>query len=280
MKIVNTTCIFPPEMEIFEVIDRMYAAGFTSLDLALGGLDMPIGRHPLTTDGWKEWVRELKAYADSKGVEFVQCHGVGWPAALYAKQDTHIGYRAIEIAALLGIKWIAMHPQDLQGTQTPEYYDYYVEQNRIWFAPYLERCKAFGVGLALENLPWANSNRAKPLADLVDALGGENVGVCWDTGHAHLNKLPPQEMKELGHRLVTLHIHDNHGGPHDEHQIPYYGYGTYDWCAFIRTLREMGYKGDFVLEAHHQMRETTDEAEWARYLKEMMDASHKILQLT
>ncbi len=278
MRIVNCTGIFPPEMDIFEKIDRMVKAGFTCLDYTLLDLDRPAGTHPLMTDQWRPWVREVKAYAEDKGVLFTHAHGVGWPAALYAKQDSHIGYRAIEIAAELGIQWIAMHPQDLQGTQTPEYYDYYVEQNRIWFTPYLERCKALGVGLALENLPWANSDRAKPLADLVDALGGENVGVCWDTGHAHFNKLPPSEMKVLGSRLVTLHIHDN-TGTYDDHQIPYYGYGTYDWVGFMQTLKEMDYKGDFVLEAHHQMRETTDEALWDRYLGEMMDASRKMLAL-
>ena len=47
---------------------------------------------------------EVKAYAEDKGVLFTHAHGVGWPAALYAKQDSHIGYRAIEIAAELGIQ--------------------------------------------------------------------------------------------------------------------------------------------------------------------------------
>lgn len=278
MRIVNTTSVFPPEMDVFEKINRLTAAGFTYLDFALTPLDSPPGSHPLLSENWRPWVRELKAYAESKGARFTHAHGVGWPAALYAKPDSHIGYRAIEIAAELGIQWIAMHPQDLQGTQTPEYYDYYVEQNRIWFTPYLKACKAYGVGLALENLPWANSDRAKPLADLVDALGGANVGVCWDTGHAHFNQLPPAEMKVLGHRLVTLHVHDNHG-THDEHQIPYAGYGTYDWSAFMKTLREMDYQGDFVLEAHHQMRETTDEALWTRYLSEMMEASKRLMAM-
>lgn len=278
MRIVNTTSVFPPEMDLFEKVDRLTAAGFTCLDMTFSILDTYPKTHPLFSDNWRSWVRELKAYAESKGALFTHAHGAGWPAALYAKQDDHIGYRAIEVAAELGIQWIAMHSQDLHGTQAPEYDDYYVEQNRIWFTPYLERCKAYGVGLALENLPWPNSNRAKPLADLVDALGGENVGVCWDTGHAHINQLPPSEMKVLGHRLVTLHIHDNHG-THDEHQIPYCEYGTYDWPAFMKTLREMNYQGDFVLEAHHQMRETTDEALWNRYLKEMMDASRQLIAM-
>ncbi len=278
MRIVNTTSVFPPEMDVFEKVDRLTAAGFTCLDMTFSLLDSPPGSHPLLSDHWRSWVRELKAYAESKGAIFTHAHGVGWPAALYAKPDTHIGYRAIEIAAELGIQWIAMHSQDMHGTQTPEYDDYYVEQNRIWFTPYLECCKAYGVGLALENLPWPNSNRAKPLADLVDALGGKNVGVCWDTGHAHFNQLPPSEMKVLGHRLVTLHVHDNHG-TYDEHQIPCFGYGTYDWSGFMKTLREMDYKGDLVLEAHHQMRETTDEVLWDRYLKEMMDASKQLLAM-
>ena len=47
----------------------------------------------------------------------------------------------------------------------------------------------------------------------------------------------------------------------------------------MKTLREMNYQGDFVLEAHHQMRETTDEALWNRYLKEMMDASRQLIAM-
>ena len=133
-----------------------------------------------------------------------------------------------------------------------------------------------GDGVAIENLPWKNCHTAKNIRAIVDRLDSPFAGGCWDTGHAHCNRFPPSEMKDLGDKLVTLHIQDSVGM--DDHLIPYYGH--YDWESFIHTLREMNYKGEFVLEAHHQMLEVADDPEKQnKLLAEMLEVSNRIMQL-
>ena len=275
MEIVNTTCVFKPGYDTCRAIDELCDAGFTQLDLALDYCCK--AGHPFLSDHYIDWAREIKAYGDAKGVSFYQCHGVGAPEDLYKNPDD-ICYRAIDVAKILGIKWIVMHPQEIKGKTEEIYDDFYVSENIKWFTPYVLRAKEAGVGVAIENLPWANCNRAKPLVQIVEGLGTENVGVCWDTGHAHINGTPPDELRIIGDHLVTLHIHDNHGNGHDDHLIPFYG--SYDWNGFMNVLREIGYKGEFVLEAHHQMLEAADNpAQKKQLLAEMMEVSHKLMKL-
>ena len=56
---------------------------------------------------------------------------------------------------------------------------------------------------------------------------------------------------------LSLHVQDNHGpGSGDEHLLP--GDGVIDWKRFLDLLVEIGYRGDLVLEAHHQSLEASD----------------------
>ncbi len=270
MKTVNTTSVFLPDTDMFYIIDRLSAAGFEYLDLAF---DYCMGKnHPFMGSEWQKWIENVAAYAKIAGTKFYQCHGIGTPSEFYGNPDD-IAYRVIYAAKILEIKWIVMHPQSIAGKTDPEYDDYFAEENAKWFNLYLKRAKDSGIGVAFENLPSPNASRAEALLKILDAVNTENTGICWDTGHANINGLPPSEMKKLGNRLVTLHIHDNNG--RDEHLIPFYG--TYNWEEFMHTLREINYKGEFVLEAHHQMLDAANnEEKQAELLKEMADISEKI----
>ena len=55
---------------------------------------------------------------------------------------------------------------------------------------------------------------------------------------------------------ISLHIHDNNGHYRDDHLIP--GDGSIDWKEFLEVLHAIAYKGEFVLEAHHQSLEAED----------------------
>ena len=55
---------------------------------------------------------------------------------------------------------------------------------------------------------------------------------------------------------LSLHVQDNHGEKKDEHLLP--GDGTVDWKLFLETLHKIGYKGELVLEAHHQSIDAPD----------------------
>ena len=104
-------------------------------------------------------------------------------------------------------------------------------------------------------------------------------GWCFDTGHANCFGIRPEILAECAVVPQSLHMQDNQGDGWDAHLIP--GEGTIDWDALIRTLREIGYAGDCVLEAHHQSLDVPDHARdailtrllaAARILREKMEA--------
>jgi sugar phosphate isomerase/epimerase len=89
------------------------------------------------------------------------------------------------------------------------------------------------------------------LLALVDELGPEIAGVNVDTGHPHLGTEvgAAEAIRRAGPRLVTTHLHDNHGVD-DEHMPP--GDGTIDWEDVAAALREVGYRGCVMLELTDQ----------------------------
>jgi len=100
-----------------------------------------------------------------------------------------------------------------------------------------------GVGLALEN-SWG-----EPYAELLHAilgeLGGAPIGFCFDAGHGNVDGVGIGDLLRYGHRLLTVHLHDNLGT--DTHMLPYEG--NMDWGRIIGALREVGYRGNLLLEA-------------------------------
>lgn len=273
MRIVTTTGVYKVGFDTFTALDKLSAAGFRTIDLSLAYCWTE--NHEFYGEHWLDWAKRVRAYADEKGLTFYQCHGVGAPSQFYHNPDDPI-YRVIKTAEVLGIKWIVMHPENVGDKTDPCYYELFAEENAKWFSLYRDRCEASGVGMAVENLPWACCNRARRILDIVERLDSKSVGVCWDTGHANMNHLPPSEMELLGDKLVTVHIHDS--VDYHDHLIPYHG--NYDWTGFIHTLRKMNYKGEFVLEAHHQMLEAEgDEEKQNRLLAELLEVSNKIMRL-
>ena len=66
------------------------------------------------------------------------------------------------------------------------------------------------------------------------------IGICFDTGHGHLQDAVPT----FDHIRAT-HVHDNHGEK-DEHLWPFEG--TLDWPALIEKFVLANYAGPFVFE--------------------------------
>lgn len=105
-----------------------------------------------------------------------------------------------------------------------------------------------GVRLALENSQTMGS--MEYLLALVEALGPDRAGVCVDTGHAALGDLGPgRALRMAGGRLITTHLHDNHG-QRDDHMPP--GDGIIDWDDIATALAEIRYAGCVMLELTDQ----------------------------
>jgi sugar phosphate isomerase/epimerase len=105
--------------------------------------------------------------------------------------------------------------------------------------------ESHGVRFALENTGRGFTSDPERLAALVDEVGAANVGAVIDTGHRNLCGDPVDALRTLGPRLISLHLHDNHGDG-DEHLLP--GRGSIDWGGVVQALADVNYGGVFMYE--------------------------------
>ena len=128
--------------------------------------------------------------------------------------------------------------------------------------PYIKRGEELGVRIAVENgvcQPWDEdppvfkdmSPSFEELIEITDgfneAFGKEVCGICFDFGHANLQPYDIGDaIRVVGNRLRVTHVHDN-DGKRDIHQLPYHM--AIDWDEILDALADVGYRGDFTLEA-------------------------------
>jgi len=103
--------------------------------------------------------------------------------------------------------------------------------------------KDCGVKVALENMPAMPITMATDPQGLLELLGGTELGICFDIGHANTTR-NIDDYLALTPQFHNVHFHDNHG-QYDQHLV--IGEGT---VPFASALAKMdGYKGRFVIEA-------------------------------
>jgi sugar phosphate isomerase/epimerase len=95
--------------------------------------------------------------------------------------------------------------------------------------------QTLGMTLALENGFTQDFliQSAGELVSFVSGYGHPAVGICYDSGHAHIAEGEVKTLKTLVPHVVTMHLHDNNGRE-DEHLIP--GEGTIDWPALVPVM--------------------------------------------
>lgn len=103
-----------------------------------------------------------------------------------------------------------------------------------------------GLRFALENLPpgWPGSD-PRQLAEIATALRDHPVGLCLDTGHAHMAGGLVRTFRIMKPFIIHFHIHDN-DGTEDLHLPP--PFGTIDWEAFLREWKDFPFDGPLTLE--------------------------------
>ena len=267
-QIVTTTCVFPPQYPSEVVLDRLAAMGYTALDM---GLDYCVGEGRLLDgDDWREKVISLRKKADTMGVSYTHSHAPG-----NAGNRSEAQIRAFEAAALLGARYIVVHPiHEVEGTIITDAAEF-IRINREATLPLLPIAERLGLTILSENILWGASIHPKNIVDLVKAVDSPRFGWCFDTGHANCYGITPGILRELDVVPLSLHIQDTHGpGYGDEHLLP--GDGSIDWKEFLHILRDIGYKGELVLEAHHQSYNAPDE-EKDKILSELLSRAEKML---
>lgn len=254
MNIVTSTCVYPIEISDMEKLERLAKIGFTHLDLDLCYLVDP--NHPARQENWREWVTALKERADELGVKFTHSHAPGNSGIRGVAIE-----RCLEVCQILGIKYTVLHPIH-QKPDGSFFYDNdeFVRVNADAIRPLLPLAEKLGVVILTENILWEASSRLEAITALVEEVNSEWFGWCFDTGHIHCLHREVSQLRDLPVVPLSLHIQDNKGKEErfgkDAHLMP--GDGTIDWKEFLDILYEKDYKGDLVLEAHHQSVEAPD----------------------
>jgi sugar phosphate isomerase/epimerase len=104
--------------------------------------------------------------------------------------------------------------------------------------------KPLGVRILLENIPNELSTPEK-LVEFIRAIHFDDVGVCFDFGHAHLMSSVPQAFATLKSYIRSTHVHDN-GKDRDSHLWP--GSGSIDWTEAMELLRSAPHTPPLLLE--------------------------------
>ena len=104
--------------------------------------------------------------------------------------------------------------------------------------------RKYGLVLAIENCLTGDLDH---IIQIVDRLDRADVGINFDSGHCfcYQDHDIAGRIRQIGKRLVTLHLHDNFG-ENDDHQAP--GIGLIDWESAIGAVMETPYEGPLMME--------------------------------
>jgi sugar phosphate isomerase/epimerase len=104
--------------------------------------------------------------------------------------------------------------------------------------------KPLGVKILIENIPNDLSTPEK-LDEIIKTLHYDDMGVCFDFGHAHMMTIVEQAWDVVSRHVRSTHVHDNNRDK-DEHLFP--GEGSIDWTDAMRLLSSAPHVPPLLLE--------------------------------
>jgi sugar phosphate isomerase/epimerase len=190
-------------------------------------------------------VRELASWFNSNQVEFHSLHSPMYSDSDWDRRSTSLNIasrdrktsieamdeikRAIEIAEKLPFRFLIQHI----GTSGEEFTMHKFDAAMTSIEHLRAFAKPLGVRVLLENIPNELSTPEK-LVEFLKTGHFSDVGVCFDTGHAHLEGGVAPALEILKDHIRSTHIHDNKQDK-DAHLVP--GDGTIDWNLTMELLR-------------------------------------------
>jgi sugar phosphate isomerase/epimerase len=140
--------------------------------------------------------------------------------------------RSLELVDQIPLAYVVLHLGNPREAFNPVAFDY-------GYAAIAQIRSFAGVDVMIENIPNEISTIER-IQEFKKIAGMEEIGICYDTGHGHLQKL-----SEGFEHARTTHVHDNNGEK-DEHLWPFEG--SLDWPRLIEQLVLANYQGPFIFE--------------------------------
>jgi len=205
----------------------------------------------------KQHVREIAEWFRDSGVPLHSVHSpmhsdyesgrAGGPPVNVASTDraTRIEAmdevkRALEIAEQIPFRFLVQH----LGTSNEMFDDRKFEAAMTSIEHLRAFAKPLGVRILLENIPNELSTPDR-LVELIKSAHFDDVGVCFDFGHAHLMSNVSEAFETLKNHIQSTHVHDNKKDK-DAHLWP--GAGSIDWKQAMELLRSAPHTPPLLLE--------------------------------
>lgn len=246
MKLSTQNHYFADIFGFEESTEMLKKAGYDCIDMSLFCLSDRPNTVFLTPD-YKMRAEEIYRHAKSLDMPFTQSHmAFMYKWANEGEIENRViphTIRAFEICAIMHIPHIVVHPlPPIEGLSPEEARARQINYYRT-LEPY---AKEFGVKIAIENAGY--THHLDKYLDICGELCSDNFTCLVDLGHASLpDKDPCEFLRGVdASRLTGLHVHDNDYKA-DRHFMP--GAGKFKWEEIMKTLSDIGYKGELTYEA-------------------------------
>jgi sugar phosphate isomerase/epimerase len=205
----------------------------------------------------RQHIRQIANWFRSTGVTFHSMHSPMHPDEDWGRGGaTHINIasveklqrvaatdeikRAIEVAEQAPFRFLVQHV----GVGHEEADEHKLDAAMSSLEHLHAFAKPLGVQLLVENITNELST-PETLLDLLHAGRFDDIGVCFDVGHAHIMSSVPQAFEVLKDRIRSTHVHDNKK-ERDSHLWP--GAGSIDWKQTMELLRTAPHVPPMLLE--------------------------------
>ncbi len=153
-------------------------------------------------------------------------------------------HHVLDIAKELKVKCVVFH----SGYEKWKYalnIGLWLEQSLLTWRPLVKKAEEIGVKIALENI---FEDEPENLRLLMEKMGNNSFGICFDSGHFNLfSKVSLEDwFRHLKPYIIELHLHDNNKTS-DQH-LPI-GEGTFDFGKLFSAMK--GRDLIYTLEAHN-----------------------------
>ncbi|MGA7474743.1 MAG: sugar phosphate isomerase/epimerase family protein [Candidatus Sulfotelmatobacter sp.] len=148
--------------------------------------------------------------------------------------------RALEIAEQIPFRFLVQH----LGVPNESFSEKKFESAMTSIEHLRAFAKPLGVRILLENIPNELSTPDR-LVEMIRAAHFDDVGICFDFGHAHMMGSVSEAFGTLRKQVCSTHVHDN-AKVQDSHLWP--GLGTIDWKEAMELLRSAPQTPPLMLE--------------------------------
>lgn len=228
-----------------DCVRRLAALGYAAFELVINPPHLPLdGLSPAARRALRAQIEETGARITAVNLPSLD-HNLASPFDRERAASRAMFETAIDLAADLGAAWLVTVPGRMNPLLPPP-----VADRQGWvtegIATLLPRAADRGLGLAIENVPFAAFPDAAGLGAFLRGFAAANIGACYDAANAHfIGEDPAAGVQALADLLRIVHLSDTTrlGWRHDR-----IGLGSVPFAPVAQALDAAGFAGPATLE--------------------------------